>query len=128
MVIQNSTTLQDRLDFAARKRPGPDARFSTQTMTLDDAKAEFAAGRAHTRERHVAACTPRTEALAVPVGWAAFAGTVIAWLLQGGAFQTRSGSYNVNAQIYHLLEYFVSAIRKSIAGENSDTFPTDLLQ
>jgi hypothetical protein len=55
MVIQNARTLQGRLDFAAQRRPGSDARFSTKRMTLEAAKAEFAAGRAHTREQHIAA-------------------------------------------------------------------------
>lgn len=45
--------------------------------------------------------------------------SVVEWLFLGGAFLTRSGSYNVNAQIYHVLEYFASALRKLIAGEGS---------
>lgn len=128
MQIKNARTLQGRLDFQGRKRPDPDARFSTCRMTMDRARAEFVEGRAHSRAEHVAACTPRAEALSVPAGWTAFAGSVVSWLFLRGAFLTRTGSYNINAQFYHVLEYFVSALQKLIAGQSPDLFKTNLLQ
>ena len=97
-------------------------------MTMDFARAEFVEGRAHTREEHIAASNPRAEGVVVPAGWTTCGGSVFQWLFLRGAFLTRTGSYNVNAQFYHVLEYFVSALRRSIAGGNPKTFRTNLLQ
>ncbi len=97
-------------------------------MTLAGARAEFAAGRAHTRDEHVAACAPPAEALAVPDGWTVFAGSVVAWLFLRGALLTGSGTYSVTAQVYHVLEYFASALLKLMAGRKTDAFRINLQQ
>ncbi len=97
-------------------------------MTLAGARAQFAAGPAHTPDEHVAACAPPAEALAVPDGWTVFAGTIVAWLFLRGALLTGSGTYSVTAQVYHLLEYFASALLKLMAGRKTKLFRINLEQ
>ena len=133
--ITKSRTLQGRLDFQGQRVSNTAARFSSRPMTLDEAKAEFSGEQAsgdgpgwHSRVQHIARSTAQTQALVVPAGWKTHVGSVILWLFLNGAFLTNTGCYNVNEQIYHVLEYFMSALRLRIAGVDPKFFITNLLQ
>ena len=135
MVIEKSRTLEGRLNFQGSRVCNSDARFSSRRMTLEEAKAEFSGQQAsgdgpgwHSRVQHIARCTAATQALVVPPGWTVHVGSVILWLFLNGAFLTNTGVHNVNEQIYHVLEYFMSALRLRIAGLDPEVFITNLLQ
>ena len=97
MVVKKSKTLAGRLAFAEQKHPHDDVRFTTKRMTFNEAKVQFDAGEAHTREQHIAQYSPATEPLAIPDGWLALKGDVVDWLFQRGALLTRNGVFAVES-------------------------------
>jgi hypothetical protein len=112
--VANAATLGGRLGFASL-RPA-ESSFSSRPMTMEDARAEHAAGHSQTRQQHIASCTPSSQSLEIPAGWTLLAGHVLDWLKLRGAILTRKGLRSVVAQIYHLLEYGISYTLKRMEG------------
>jgi hypothetical protein len=128
MQIKKAKSLQGRLDFQASKQPQDDVRFCSKRMTFNEAKQEYEAGKGHTRAEHIAAYSPATNPLAIPEGWTVHEGHVLDWLFCKGALLTRLGIFNVNAQIYHTLEYLTSFVRRGLRGLEAHHFKNNLLQ
>jgi hypothetical protein len=94
---------------------------------IENQKEEYDAGGAHTRAQHIVAHSALTNPFPIPEGWEEVADP-LEWLKRRGALLTRASLHAVNLQYYHALEYFMSSIRKSMAGEKSTNFVTNLLQ